>query len=394
MKSLLVILCMLFSSNVFAFSEAEKNEIKKVVRARLDQMEAGRRIGRALRESSDESNRADYFTVLQSWITAHFICGFTFGDFVNSPPQTGNPTRPQRVADAFQSLIDCQKALDKTRTDIDAILESNPLNLSAAQKLLTRAIDELARVDTTLSYMDWLPPSFPRITGPHGDYLYGQSTLIGTHRYFSHVVKDAILWYGTTAVIPRDSASLMGQVMGHAGRAAQAHTRGWALASKIILANDEATIRADEAAGSGLRPFEFFVEPLAIEYLYNQNPNKVNFAGRKLKQGAPQQFFGVGAKFSRAVETAAVVNTAEEVRRWLLPSGGSFSTFTNVGRVAEFMEDFGDFWTRHDNYAAALQVFFFEIPAPPGGPGPPMCPDLFPVPSVTIDGVEVVCRDR
>ncbi len=373
------------------FSVMEKDEIQKLVLARISHAKAVKRIGEALEEGSTEANRAGYFEALNSWVGGYFTCGFAFGSFINSPVDGKTQLdRPARVTKAFSQLENCQAAIADTQEAIDAILDSAPGKLGSAKNLLASASANLASIDTSLSYLDWEPESFPRIIGPHGEYLYGQQLLMRTHEYFSQTTRDAIVWYAGVELFPTSAKGAFGNMLTQVFNASEAHTRGWALASQIILPDDFADILADEEAGSGLRPFSFFIEPLAIEYLYNKDETKVNFAGRRLKKGASTRFFAMGAAFSAAVSHAAVANSGDEVKQWLLPGGGkTFNNFSELGRVAEFQADFGDFWKDHDNYAPALQVFFFEIPAPPGGgppPPSPTCPE-FVAKLVLLDGV-------
>jgi hypothetical protein len=137
--------------------------------------------------------------------------------------------------------------------------------------------------------------------------------------------------------------------------------------SNTILDDDLEILVKDEAAGSGLRPLEFFRLLLQVEYLgsriYDAVPNQ-NFSGRKLKEGMPTALHGLNKEVTDCYTSIGAVNPGWFDRQ-SLPSGITIGEPSPNGRIYAFVVDLSDFWRDLDGALGRWILFIHEITAPP-----------------------------
>jgi hypothetical protein len=230
------------------------------------------------------------------------------------------------------------------------------------------ALSQIQSFDFTLPYANPLPESFPRIVGPHGDYVAANSAGFRGLEYFSEGMGAIFLSFHPTRVPawPADATESYATVLDACADMFNRWVRGTILTIGFGLPDDEAIVANDTAHGSGLRPPSFFRALLAHEYFMSAGGIGLPFAERSAKPGINNSLIAVlsqtGILLAKLVQVAPSYALAQ------------------IGGPGSFTADLAVIWSEMDKWSFANLAFFHEIPAAPGGqqPPPPPVPAVIP----------------
>jgi hypothetical protein len=359
----------LASVSTAEFKPAEKEEIQKLVQAALETSLALDNVAASFQQAGTDSNRKAHADALLGLVMANHHLSEGFRKLFHAP-RGSDPFpafRGAEVFEAFNSFSAAQQRLNSAQKGIEA-MPSNSQRQTAANRV-SKAQAFMQSFDRGLAYADWRSASFPTVVGPHGDFLMGQHDLARVAQYFTHTVFDAVrlLDPAVTPVFPAPAKGDFYQVMRNASGAFQPLFRAWAMESGVVLDDDDAKIRADERAGSGLRPASFFRLLLEVEYILNdtdQTPS-VNFGGRRLERGMTSFLFPMTKFFGSLAERLMFANGSTWFMNQWRRCSIQIGDMVNCGRIREFYTDLPDFWPNMDGVSHSWMGFFHDIPAPP-----------------------------
>ena len=351
------------------FTAQEKDELRKVVNSAVQVSRAQEDAAFAV-VSLGAVNKSQLLALLNKLFRAE-ISAMNCLDMAFSAESNGSLTRPEEIA----NLKAAAKSLERIRIEAIALVDTMPQNtsLAAARQRLIAA--DLSTFNQALGYVEFRPANYPRMVGPHGDFDISQATLEHMTQYTLHAQFDALnLWADTTL---GTSESLKDFFRKNA-RALEMMFRTWGMSGGIVLPDDAVKINQDLAAGSGLRPFDFFRVILEIEYIFN-TAQVNNFGGRRMDLGATTFVRQFADAFTRVVQE---LTPAEKVAQFT-GRHGAISNTGPGGWAAEFYFDLSDFWTDLDGYGAGVMLFHHIIVGPPAPvscaecpPPPPACPEF------------------
>jgi hypothetical protein len=136
--------------------------------------------------------------------------------------------------------------------------------------------------------------------------------------------------------------------------------RAWAINADIALADDTATALNDSKFGTGLRPPEFFLTLIAMEYTFGDRQRL--FSGRNAKRGATQD---IRAMMERVTLYLPSIPSDQLVQQYASGSGHNFGAKGTSSWARNFYLDVSDFWRALDEWSGVFMLFFRPPPAPP-----------------------------
>lgn len=348
----LILALLFFVTPAFALTDLEKVEMLRIVDAGVKLAKAEEQIGLAIPALTGKK------TELISALTRVFNAQFATRASLSYGLESGRDVNGTRVEQVQTMLNQANSAAFEIGKAIP-ILQALPSNAN-----ITAAIAQLEAITISqiavLPYTDPHPASYPRVVGPHGDSDISEARIEHATQYIQHTMWDAINFWKNTSLSTTEEVK---DFFRNNAEAQEFMFRAWGMDGELILPDDRAIIEADTAAGSGLRPFDFFRLLLEVEYVFSVWPAD-NFAGRPVKIGAPVSIRAYVDAFTRMIQLVAVRNPNELVaqftgRRGNIGNGGT------TGWASEFYFDMADFWRSMDGIGAGWMVFFHEIPAPP-----------------------------
>ena len=370
-KWIAVFVLVLCASNARAeFTDEEKTELLKLVAARIDIVVATKRVATHLQTIGTGDDRATIEALLTKIERASFDGGRAMKNFFSSKDGLSNvrPPRQEEVQKALRLLGAMTNSIDS------ALMHAGLLSGANIDKVVTglnSAKSRLASVSRALPYTDWRPTSYPRNVGPHGDYEISTSTLRRTDEYLHHTHLAGISFYRNVAIWPSSADEPFSVVLDMLSRSTVALVQAWAMDAAVVPESERIVIEADTAAGSGLRPFDFFRLLREVEAIFSTGKAGTVplFTGRLARRGISGFLQRMQSRFVITVHQAMLVNDRDEIIRWFERGSGNHGTGDPDGRAREFLVDLPDFWRTMDGLAVAWMGFFHEIPAPPGGGG-------------------------
>lgn len=383
-KKLLVGLMLVASTASAEFTAQEKTELAKIVQTRVDISTILRRFGGDILSNTaitTEANRQLLFSALLETELSSFFCGIAFANLASN--HTGGdvsfpPARDVLVASGKQRVNECAnglRSLDPKLAVLDTAVGGNA-PIQSARTLAQNAALRLDGFDDSLMFVSWQPSSFPQVVGPHGDYILAQHFIARSNHYFHETLNDIIRYYGQVPVFPSTAYPHLKDGIWQAHFALNHLSRAWGLDAGIALADDNAKILADQAAGSGLRPFDFHRLLLEVEYIFNRGiahqvagGSMVLVSGRTAGTGFGTDIGTMGQIFTNMIRVVHQANDLTAIRQWWTAGTTFHNSGDPNGRLVEFYRDFFDFWRDSDAWGASVMLFFHEIPPPPCGAG-------------------------
>lgn len=348
MKFLVALVLALVVSPAHAvWSDAERAEMRKVI-------STGLLIQEVMRDLSNQApslaQPKSVVPTLNALVQMSMDIRNTFGCAVNADCPAAS--RGEQLAKMYNSMDSSLRYWQNA-----ALVEFSRINNTVlADRIRVLPLDSF---DRSLAYLDPLPPSFPNVVGPHGDLILARDEIQHTVEYAHHSQFNAIrLWQHTSS---GNVVRIAGSVAAGSG-AISKFFRVWGMTMDVTLPDDEATIQADTAFGSGLRPASFFRLLLEVEYLYGTYKNNTLFSGRRMKLGATND---VRTMTEHVVQYVRSLSTEELIQQ---TRGGSTSWGANVadGWGHVFFVNLTDFWQAMDIWGAGVMMFFRPPPSPPG----------------------------
>lgn len=356
------------------FTQEENNQLQDGLQALRDLCRA---LGRIANEFKTLIPTAKDELLAVLWpIADALFAGRGFFDGAFHAESNSQRTREDDLALMFSSARSIARLSQDAHEAMNPIIEvlDNP-NLRAAQDLLESAGE--FEFDESFAYTHPVHganvPWAPRIIGPHGSYRVGQNTMEHATQYTVHCLIDMI-GFLQHANVPTDGDAFARLAFRAARDLIDKHFRAWAALGTVVHIDDDKVIRQDVAAGSGLRPYDFFREIRQLELLFNGDPDP-NFGGRRFDVGATVDVRVMMDRFQDWQREWVNQASLDQIRMQLGRRRGAASNRGPEGWASEFVHDVGDFWRSMDAYGFGSMGFYFSIPTPPTLPPPSECPE-------------------